>query len=125
MQLRKYVLALTTTGGAGVASASGTITVEPAAYMEWVYYDFHASAPATTDVTGTNANTPPGGQVFGLSNSATDTLQFPRAAAVSTTGAAITDSNAQILLSGPITVSVAQCDALTDAVTVTLAVRES
>lgn len=124
MQLRVYSTAITTTGNAGVAAGSGTIIIEKTGYLEWVYYDFHASAPATTDVTGAFAATPPGGTLFTSTSSATDVLQFPRAAAVNTAGSAITNSHVPIALTGSVTVSVAQCDALTAAVTVYIGVME-
>ena len=109
-----------------MASGTGTITVEPAAYMEWVIYDFNASAPATTDVTATMAAgaSPPSRVVFTSTNSATDVIQYPRAATVNTAGTAITDGSAQVLLHGAISVAVAQADALTAAVVVTLGVLE-
>jgi len=122
-----YSVAITTTdggGGAGTCTGSGTITVLREGYLEWVYYDFHASAPGTTDVTGTLATTPPGGLLFTSTSSATDVLQFPRGSAVTTGGVAITNSHVPLLVSGPITVAVAQCDALTAAVTVYVKVRE-
>lgn len=124
MQLRVYSTAITTTGSAGSATGSGTITLEKMGYLEWVYYDFHASAPATTDVTGAFAATPPGGTIFTSTSSATDVLQFPRAAAVNTGGTAITNSGVPIAVSGSVTVSVAQADALTACVTVYMAVAE-
>ena len=119
-----YAVSIDTVGGAGVAAGSGTITVKREGYIEWVYHDFNAAAPGTTDVTGTLATTPPGGLLWTSGNSATDALQFPRAAVVNTGGTAITNTSAPILVSGPITVAVAQCDALTAAVVVYLKVRE-
>lgn len=124
MQLRVYSKAITTTGSAGAATGSGTIIFEKAGYLEWVYYDFHASAPATTDVSTAFAATPPGGTIFTSTSSTTDVLQFPRGAAVNTAGTAITNSSVLIAVSGSVTVSIAQCDALTDAVTVYVAVVE-
>lgn len=126
MQVRRYELAITTTGSAGSAAGTGTITVDPPGYLEWVRYDFHASAPATTDVTGTMASTasPPSTVVFTSTNSTTDTTQYPRAGVVLPAGTAVTDGSTPILLAGAISVAVAQCDALTGAVTVYVGVRE-
>lgn len=124
MQLRVYSSAITTTGNAGSATGTGSIIVEKTAYLEWVYYDFHASAPATTDVAGTFAATPPGGALFTSTSSATDALQYPRAAVVNTAGSAITNTSARIALTGTIDIAVAQCDALTGAVTVYVGVME-
>ena len=127
MELRRYEVTITTTGSAGSATGSETITVAPPGYIEWVDYDFHASAPATTDVTGTMAAgaNPPGEVVFTSPNSATDVLQFPRAAAVNLAGTAITNSHVPVLVSGALAIAVAQCDALAGAVVVTVGVRES
>src|SRR5512137_1194943 len=89
-------------GGAGTCTGSGTITVKRTGYLEWVYYDFNAAAPGTTDVTGTLAATPPGGLLFTSANSATDVLQFPRGSAVTTGGVAITNSHVPILVGNAI-----------------------
>lgn len=117
--------AIDTTGSAGSATGSTTLVIPRAGHLEWVYHDFHASAPATTDVTGAFATTPPGGTIWTSSNSATDALQFPRAAVVNTAGVAISNTSAPIMVFGPLTISVAQCDALTGAVAaVYVCVRE-
>ena len=124
MRITQYSGAVTTTGSAGSASGSATINVEKWGYLEWVYLDFHASAPATTDTTIAHGGTPPGGNIMVKSNSATDALFFPRAGAVDSSAAAITNSAARIPVGGPITVSLAQCDALTGAVTCYLGVAD-
>lgn len=80
-----------------------------------VYLDFHASAPATTDTTIAYAER--GGNVLAVSNSATDAVFAPRQGLVDNTNTAITGGNAPFPLAGRLTVSLAQCDALTDAVT--------
>lgn len=124
MQLRTYSATITTTGSAGSATGTGTITGVRPGFLEWVAYDFHASAPATTDVTGTGASDalPPSLLLFTSTNSATDALTFPRGAPVNTGGTAITNAHARIPIAGNIAVSVAQCDALTGAVVVTVGV---
>ena len=119
-----YSVAVTTTGGAGVATGSGTINILRTGYVEWVYLDYNGAAPNTTDVTIAFSATPPGGNILAYSNANTDALLFPRGSAVTTAGAAITDSHVPILAGGALTVSVAQCDALTAAVTVYVCVRE-
>lgn len=119
-QLVTDSVSIDTTGSAGSASGSGELQV--AGYVEWVHYDFHASAPATTDVTLAYAsgNTPPSGNIAATANTATDVLQFPRAGCVDNAGAAISGSNTRFPVWGPVTVSVAQCNALTGAVVVTV-----
>lgn len=116
MTLYMESLALTTAGDAGLATASGSIVIE--GDVEWVYLDYHASAPATTDVTLAYSSTPPGGNILVVSNSATDALKFPRATCVDNANSAITNSHTRFPVWGPISISVAQCDALTAAVTV-------
>ena len=122
MRLTQYSGAVTTTGSAGAATGSVTIQVPRWGHLEWVYLDFHASAPATTDTTVAYADTPPGGNIMVKTNSATDALFFPRAGAVDVAAAAITNSFTRYPVGGSITVSLAQCDALTVAVTCYLGV---
>src|SRR5512136_1425534 len=102
-------VAITTTGVAGSATGSGKLQVM--GHIEWLYFDFHASAPATTDVTVSYADTPPGGNVLALANTATDALKFPRAACVDSANAAITNSFTRFPVWGDLNVAVAQCDA--------------
>lgn len=113
-------VSIDTAGGAGVAAGTGELQV--AGYVEWVHYDFHASAPATTDVTLAygSGGVPAAGNIAGTVNTATDVLQFPRATCVDNAGSAITNSHTRFPVWGPITVSVAQCNALTAAVVVTV-----
>lgn len=117
MALREYSVAVTTTGVAGSASGSGTITFQTAGYIEYVYLDFHASAPNTTDTTIAYAATPPGGNILVVGNSSTDALFWPRAKPVDNANSAITNAHTRFVATGSITVSLAQCDALTGAVT--------
>jgi hypothetical protein len=109
--------AVTTTGSAGSATGSATLAL-PDGWVEWIYLDFHASAPATTDTTIAYADTPPGGNILVVSNSATDALKFPRAGCVDNANSAITASYTRFPAGEPVTISLAQSDALTGAVTV-------
>lgn len=113
--------AVTTTGSAGAATGSVTLCVR--GYIEWIYFDFHASTPATTDTTVAYANTPPGGNILVLTSTATDVLKFPRAGAVTAANAAITDSNTRFPAWGDVTVSLAEADALATALTVYIGVQ--
>lgn len=108
---------VTTTGSAGSATGSATLAL-PAGWIEWVYLDFSGSAPATTDTTIAYADTPPGGNILVVSNSATDALKFPRAGCVDNANSAITNSFTRFPAGEPVTISLAQCDALATAVTV-------
>lgn len=122
--LKTYSAAITTTGSAGSATGTGTFSVTVPGYLEWIYLDFHASAPATTDTTIAFASTPPGGNILVVTNSATDALYYPRGGAVSNAAAAITNSHVMIPVAGTINISLAQCDALTAAVTVYMGVSQ-
>lgn len=109
-------LAVTTTGSSG--SATGT-AVSPAinGFLLDLYFDFHASAPATTDVT-VSYTTPADGNIIVLTNTNTDVLHMPRKQASDNAGAAISGVYDCYPVDGTLTVSVAGCDALTAAVTV-------
>lgn len=120
--MTQYSSAITTTGVAGSATGTGTIAVTVPGYLEYVYLDYHASAPATTDVTISYASTPPGGNIIVRSNSGTDGIFYPRGGASDAAAAAITNSHVMLPVAGTINISVAQCDALTAAVTVYLGV---
>ena len=110
-------VAVTTTGSAGSATGTGTLTT-PSGWIEWLRYDFHASAPATTDVTIAYADTPPGGTIHATTDTATDVTVFPRAGCVTAANAAITNSYTRWPAGEAFTVTVAQSDALTACVTV-------
>lgn len=125
MAITVYSTSVDTTGSNGSASGSSTIKVLKTGLIEWVYLDFHASAPgATTDTTLSFANTPPGGNVLAVSNSATDALFFPRGAPVNTANSAITNAHTRIAATGDITVTVAQSNALTACVTAYVAISD-
>ena len=117
MGFKEYSVAVTTTGSAGAATGSGTVNIQKYGEIVYIYLDFHASAPATTDTTIAYASTPPGGNILVVSNSATDTLYHPAAKPVDNAGSAITNAHRRFPAVGSITVSLVQCDALTAAVT--------
>lgn len=108
------VVSITTTGSAGSATGSGTAPGMNGILLS-IFLDYHASAPATTDVTIAYQNK--GGNILVASNSATDTLYFPVKQNCDNTGAAVTGVYAQFPLGDGLSISVAQCDALTAAVT--------
>lgn len=106
---------ITTTGGAGAATGSDT-TIPVQGFLLDAYLNYHASAPATTDVT---ISDPTFGNIVVKSNNATDVWLAPRK---QTCDAAAADSGQYDLVpvNGPITVAVAQADALTDCLVATL-----
>lgn len=120
----RQTLGVTTTGVAGSATGSGTFARRVRGVLKNLSFNFHASAPATTDVTV--SYTDHNGvvhEIMVVTNSATDTpapnvvqdVHDDAAAAVSSleTPIVLQDWTA-------INVSVAGCDALTDAVVVGL-----
>ncbi len=108
-------VAITTTGGAGAATGSGT-SIPIQGFLLDVYLDYHASAPATTDVTISQ-------EIFGnilvKSNNATDAWLMPRKQSVDPAGGD-TGSYELIPVNGALTISVAQADALTDCLVATI-----
>lgn len=108
--------AVTTTGSPGSATGSGTVYCQPGE-LAFVKLDYHASAPGgTTDVTLTQTAEPVA--ILTAANTATDAITCPRLGCVTTANAAITNSHAPLYIHGPVAVAVAECDALTAAVTV-------
>jgi len=105
---------VTTAGGAGAATGSGT-TIPVQGFLLDVFIDYHGDAPATTDVTISQATF---GNIVVKSNNATDCWLAPRK---QTCDQAAADSGSFDLIpvTGPLTVAVAGADALTDCVTVT------
>lgn len=116
MEIVTEIVTVTTTGGAGVATGSASSGALHG-YLIDIYLDFNAAAPATTDTTIAFASTPPGGNLLVVTNSATDALIAPRQKPVDNANAAITNAYDYFFLSGKITISLAQCDALAPALT--------
>lgn len=110
--IQTVALAVTTTGTAGSATGSATSETLFGELLD-VYLDFHASAPGTTDTTIAYATR--GGNILVVTDSATDVLIAPRQKVVDNANSAITNSHDRFFLNGPITVSLAQADALTNA----------
>jgi len=108
-------VAITTTGSAGSATGSGA-TIPIQGFLLDVFIDYHASAPATTDVTISDSTF---GNVLVKSNNATDIWLAPRKDTVDS-AAAFTGGYDLIPINSSLTIAVAQADALTDCVIVTV-----
>ncbi len=106
---------ITTTGAAGSASGIG-ISIPVKGFLLDVYLNYATLAPATTDVT---ISDPVFGNVLVKSNNVTDGWYMPRKQTCDP-AAADTGLYDLIPLNGPLTITVAQSDALTDCVVVTL-----
>ena len=109
-------IAVTTTGADGSASGSQASAGSLYGFLLDVYLDYHASAPATTDVTLAYTS-PANGNILVVTNNATDGLYAPRKQTCDAAGAAITGNYDLFPLNGTLTLSVAQANALTGAVT--------
>lgn len=107
---------ITTTGGAGAATGSGTMTKTPAGFLLDIKLDYHASCPATADVT---ISDPTFGTLAVKSNNATDVVIAPRQATVDNAAAA-TGLYDLYPLNAPLTISIAQADALTGCLVATV-----
>ena len=110
-------ITVTTTGSSGSATGTEYSNVVTG-YLLDLAVNYHASAPATTDITITGGQ---GETLYSKSNSATDTAILPiRQQATDNTGAAISGAYVNMPVTGKITVTLAQCDALTGAAVVTV-----
>lgn len=110
---------ITTAGSAGSATGSGQ-TLPLSGVLGFIQVDYHGSAPGTTDVTITEAGAP-GRTILTLTNRNTDGMFYPNVSFTDSTGSAYATASygAWVLAGTPLLVSVAGCDALTDAVKVT------
>jgi len=114
-QIGYETIKITTAGGAGAAVGSAdTVPIE--GFLLDVYIDYNAAAPGTTDVTITD---PTFGDILVVSDNATDGKYAPREPNCDAAGAA-NGLYDLIPINSQLTVSVAQADALTDCVVVTL-----
>lgn len=125
----EVILKVTTTGGAGVSAGAATSDLPVTGYVEAIQADYHASAPATTDLTITEA----GGlarTLLTLANTATDAVKYPRVQVHDTAGTALTldgtrTNVARFYVAGQkLTATLAQCDDLTNAVVVRIYLSE-
>ncbi len=108
-------VSITTAGGAGAAVGSGT-TIPINGFLLDVFINYHASAPATTDVT---ISDPTFGNIVVKSNNATDVWLAPRKP---TCDAAATETGLSDLipLNSALTISLAGCDQIAAAAVVTV-----
>ena len=122
MTIEKHELRVSTTGSAGSASGSSILAL-PLCELVAVHLNFHASAPATTDTTVKSPGNPASVTLLTVSNSATDAWYYPKVQKHDNTGAAITGDYADPVVHGNLSIDLAQCDALTDALVATIYIR--
>ena len=122
MAIEKHVIKVSTTGSSG--SATGSLVV-PMAYAKIVAarLDFHASAPGTTDTTLSSPGDPVAVTLLTVTNSATDAWYYPSIQMDDNSGSAITGAYVPAFVHGNLLVELAGCDALTDALTLTVYVE--
>jgi len=111
---------VTTTGSAGSAtgSAQSGFDLPSGSVIDAIGINYNGAAPATTDVTIAEAEGL-AQTLLTVTDNATDGTYYPRHALHDTTGV----DSGQIgifAVEGPISVSVAGCDALTNAVEITI-----
>ncbi len=119
--IKRTRVAVTTTGSAGSATGSADTDVTIMGRVVRVDLNYHASAPATTDVTLAQANEEVATNILSVTNSVTDTVVYPTVQLTDNANAGRTfDGTRPVVdyypVSDVLTLSVAQSDALTDAV---------
>ena len=122
MPIEKHTIKVSTTGSD--ASATGSlVTALPYCELLAVRMDFHASAPASTDTTLSSPGDPVAVTLLTVTNSATDAWYYPGIQMDDNSGSAITGAYVPGLIHGNLLTELAGCDALTDALVMTIWVR--
>ena len=122
MAIEKYTIKVSTTGSSGSATGS-LVTALPYCELLAARLDFHASAPGTTDTTLSSPGGPVSVTLLTVTNSATDAWFYPTHQLDDSSGSAITGAYIPAVIHGNLLVELAGCDALTDALTMTIFVR--
>ena len=122
MAIEKYTIKVSTTGSSGSATGS-LVTALPYCELLAARLDFHASAPGTTDTTLSSPGGPVSVTLLTITNSATDAWFYPPHQLDDSSGSAITGAYIPGIIHGNLLTELAQCDALTDALTMTIFVR--
>ncbi len=122
MAIEKYTIKVSTTGSSGSATGS-LVTALPYCELLAARLDFHASAPGTTDTTLSSPGGPVSVTLLTVTNSSTDAWFYPTHQLDDSSGSAITGAYIPAVIHGNLLVELAGCDALTDALTMTIFVR--
>ena len=122
MAIEKHVIKVSTTGSSGSATGS-LVTALPPCELLAVYINFHASAPASTDTTLSSPGDPVSVTLLTVTNSATDAWYYPSIQMDDNSGSAITGAYVPGLIHGNLLTELAGCDALTDALVMSIFVR--
>jgi len=116
MEIVTEKVEVVTAGEAGAAIGSKKSRAMNGFLLD-IKLDYHASAPATTDVTITDVD---GNTILTVSDSKTDGLFAPRQKLVDNAKADITNSHDRFAVNGTLNFAIAQCDALNPALTATI-----
>ncbi len=111
----EYTIQVNTTGGSGSASGTAETATPVRGFVYAVKMDYNASAPATTTVqlmVGEGLNQ----TILDLPAGNTDTTLYPRVQENATDGTTLTSRAVAYVDGHKLSVAVANCDALTDAV---------
>ncbi len=121
MGLKTYTTTVATTGAAGSATGSATLYMQ--GIIRQVHLDFHADAASTTDTTISFA-APSVGNILVVTNSKTDAVYRPKLRAVDNSADTVGVNYGDFYVNGKVTVSLAQCDELPQAINVVFIVEE-
>ena len=122
MASEKHTVKVSTTGSD--ASATGSlVTALPYCELLAAHMNFHASAPASTDTTLSSPGGPVALTLLTITNSATDAWYYPTHQLDDSSGSAITGAYIPAVIHGNLLTELAGCDALTDALVMTIFVR--
>ena len=123
MTIQTHELKVSTTGSAGSASGSGSLAL-PLCEVVAVHVNFNSSAPNTTDTTIKATGNPLELTILTLSNDNTDKWVYPKTQDHDNAGSAVTGSySSPVVHNHILTIDLAQCDALTDALVATILIR--
>lgn len=124
--MRAAKITVTTTGTAGSATGTGYSDRPLTGEVFAIHVDYSASAPNTTDITVIVEadDNHPAITLYSKANSATDAWVYPHVQGTDNAGSAISGVYQHYPITGRIKVTLADCDALTTAVTVTVWVKE-
>jgi len=122
MTIERHTVKVSTTGSD--ASATGSrVTALPYCELLAVRMDFHTDAPASTDTTLSSPGDPVSVTLLTVTNSATDAWFYPTHQLDDSSASAITGAYIPAIVHGNLLTELAGCDALTDALTMTIYVR--
>ena len=119
----EYRIAVTTTGNAGSATGSAKTDNPVYGYVLGIHVNYHASAPATTDLDLTELaldQSTDRRTLLDLDDTNTDGMYYPAVEVQDSAGSGVGSYWPVFIAGRYLQVALAQCDALTNAVVVTI-----